>query len=157
MRRASVGLALALSLVSINGWACGDKLVQIGRGVRYQRANAVRPASIVMFVSPGFDRRVADHLRSELTMVGHTVQIVVDPAAFKSALASKRSDIVLTDVDNLAVVDEQLSSSASKPTVIPLIERSARVAAEIQARFPFVMMLSARGFEQVSLITRAMK
>src|SRR6266516_4160644 len=128
MRRVFVGVALASSLVSMNAWACGDKLVQVGRGVRYQRANAVRPATIVMFVSPGFDRRVANHLRSELTLVGHTVHIVDSRAAFASAIAGKRSDIVLTDVDNLAVVDEQLSSSTSKPTIIPLIERSAIVA-----------------------------
>jgi hypothetical protein len=158
MRRACLCVALLSSLlVAPNGRACGDKLVQVGRGVRYQRANSVRPASIVMFVSPAFDRRDANHLRSELAMVGHNVRVVESPAAFAAALADSRSDIVLTDVENLPVVDDQLATSAARPIVIPVIERSARVAAELQARFPFIMMLSAREFDHVSTINHAMK
>jgi hypothetical protein len=159
MRRTAICLALLSSLVpGANAWACGDKMVEIGRGVRYQRASAVRPASIVMFLSPGFDRQAANKLRSELVLVGHRVQMVDDAAALASILNAKHFDIVLTNVDNLALVTERVGATESKPVIIPLIDRSARdSAAEIQRRFPFVMLLSSRAFDQIALISRAMK
>ena len=158
MRRASVGLALALSLVSINGWACGDKMVQVGRGVRYQRAGAVRPANIVMLLSPRFDRAAANRLRSDLVLVGHKVQIVDDSATFASVIASSHPNIVLTDVENLNLVTELVGSGSARPTIIPIIDRSATAAAAgVQGRFPYVMLLSSRGFDQLALISRAMK
>jgi hypothetical protein len=159
MKRAAICLTLVLSVaLGTNAWACGDKMVQIGRGVRYQRASAVRPANIVMFVSPRFDRAAANRLRSDLVLVGHKVQIAGDSASFASLVASKHPDIVLTDVDNLNLVTDQLGSSSSRPTIIPIIDRAATATAgEVTGRYPFVMLLSSRGFDQLALISRAMK
>src|SRR5207248_6215909 len=102
MRRTALCLSLLFSLaIGTSAWACGDKMVQVGRGVRYQRAAAVRPAAIVMFLTPGFDREAANRLRSELVLVGHKVQMVDDAVALKSILSAHRLDIVLTSVDNV--------------------------------------------------------
>ena len=159
MRRTVICLSLLSSLLlGTNAWACGDKMVQVGRGIRYQRAAAVRPATIVMFLSSGFDRGAANRLRSELVLVGHTVQIVDGADALASILGSHHVDIVLTSVDNLALVNERIGSEQSKPIIIPLIDRSARAGAEeIQQRFPFVLLLSSRALDQIALISRAMK
>ena len=159
MRRTAICLSLLSSLaLGTNAWACGDKMVQVGRGVRYQRAAAVRPAAIVMFLSSGFDREAASKLRSELVLVGHKVQIVDDAGALASILSAHRFDIVLTSVDNLTLVNELIGSVQSKPIIIPLIDRSARAGAEeIQRRFPFVLLLSSRALDQIALISRAMK
>ena len=159
MRRTAICLSLLSSLaLGTDAWACGDKMVQVGRGVRYQRAAAVRPAAIVMFLSSGSDREAANRLRSELLLVGHEVQMVDDAGVLASMLSAQRFDIVLTSVDNLALVNERISSLQSKPIIIPLIDRSSRAGAEeIQRRFPFVLLLSSRALDQIALISRAMK
>ena len=158
MRTGRLWLALLMSIAfATPGMACGDKLVQVGRGLRYQRANVIHPAAIVLFVSPAFDRASARHLRSELQMVGHSVRVVEDRETLASTIASTRSDIVLTDVEDVDVVSREISSSASKPTIIPVIQKSAHVAADIAARFPFLMMMSAREFDRIATINRAMK
>lgn len=159
MKRFAFGLSLILSLaLSSEAWACGDKMVQIGRGVRYQRANSVRSASIVMLIGPGFEREAARRLRSDLTVVGHKVKVVENQEAFASALASERFDIVLSDMDNLAAAAGEVKAMPSGPKVIPMIDRSASVArAEVQGSFPLVMLLPSRAFDQVALISRAVK
>jgi len=157
MRRTAFGLSLLFVLAATDGIACGDKLVQIGRGVRYQRLNKVHPATIVMYVGDSFDRRAAETLRKELLIAGHTVNLVDSRAALASALTSKKSDIVLTDVDSLPAVTEQVASWSTKPTIIPLIERATAAAAELQTRFPFVLTMTARSFDHLAVINRAMK
>jgi hypothetical protein len=158
MRRTVICLSLLSSLaLGTDAWACGDKMVQVGRGVRYQRAAAVRPAAILMFLSAGSDRQAANKLRSELVLVGHKVQMVDDAGALASILGSHHVDIVLTSVDNLALVNERIGSVQSKPIIIPLIDRSRTGAEEIQRRFPFVLLLSSRALDQIALISRAMK
>jgi hypothetical protein len=159
MKRACLCLCLLACLAfGTNAFACGDKLVQLGRGVRYQRARAVRPANIVMFLTDRSDRHAANRLRSDLTFVGHRVQIVDDERAFASMLAANDIDIVLTDVENLQLVTEHVNSARSKPAIIPLINSSAKEATtEIRSRFPYVMLLSAHSFEQLSVISRVMQ
>jgi hypothetical protein len=159
MKRACLCLCLLACLAfGANGFACGDKLIQVGRGVRYQRASAVRSANIVMFVTAGSDRKAANRLRSDLTFVGHRVQIVDDDRALATLLAANDVDIVLTDVENLQLVSERVNSSRSKPAIIPLIDRPAKAApTEIHSRFPYVMLLSARSFDQLGVISRVMQ
>jgi hypothetical protein len=156
MKRIVICLSLLSFAVGGNAWACGDKMVQIGRGVRYQRANAVRPATIMMVLGPRFDRDVAKRLRSELVLVGYKVQILDDNAAFAPTIEAKHFDIVLTDVNNLSAVTERVDAMASRTTVIPVMERSD-AAAEVQRRFPVVLLLPSRGLDQIALISQAMK
>ena len=158
MKRSVYCLSLVFSLVfSTTVFACGDKLVQIGRGLRYQRANAVHPATIVMLVGPHFDLNAANRLRSELSVVGHKVMIAKDNEGFASALR-QRVDIILTDVDDLAAVTQQVDSLSQKPAIVPMIERSgSALPSEIRNRFPSVLLLSSSRLEQVALISRVMQ
>jgi len=159
MKRACVCLSMLACLAfGTNGFACGDKLVQIGRGVRYQRASAVRSAKIVMFLTARSDRKAANRLRSDLMFVGHRVQIVDDERAFAGLLTANDVDIVLTEVESLQRVSEQVDSARSKPAIIPLINRSTMAAPKgIQSRFPNVMLLSASGFDQIGVISQVMQ
>jgi hypothetical protein len=155
MKRSVYCLSLIFWLVfGTSVFACGDKLIQIGRGLRYQRANSVRPATIVMLVGPHFDLNAANRLRSELSVVGHKVMIARDRDGFMTALRQP-VDIVLAGVDDLAVVTERIDALSQKPTIVPMIDRYAgTVPAEIQNRFPSVLLLSSSRLEQVALISR---
>jgi len=159
MKTIIVGFSLLSSVAfATNVSACGDKMVQVGRGVRYQRAQAVRSASIVMFLGPEINRESARKLRSELALVGHKVQMVDDAAALASSLSGKKVDIVLTDPRNLDTVTGQLGAAASTTSIVPVLDRPADDrSAELKSRFPVVLFLSSRAFDQVGLIGRFVK
>src|SRR5438874_2769206 len=148
MKRYAVCLALSSLLFCTSGWACGDKLVKIGRGVRYQRANAVRPANILILVGRNFDRGAVNRLRSQLSVVGHKVMVATDADSLNRVLG-KPIDIVLTDVDDLALVSQSVDSLSSKPTIVPMIENSGGAPAAVR-RFPFVLVQSSSAFDQVA-------
>jgi hypothetical protein len=155
MKRSVYCLSLIFSFVFCTSiFACGDKLVQIGRGLRYQRANSVRPATIVMLVGPHFDLNAANRLRSELSVVGHKVTIAKDSESFVTALR-QHVDIILADSDNLAEATQRVDSLSQKATIVPMIDRSAEtVPSEMRNRFPSVLLLSSSRIDQVALISR---
>ncbi|MEO8217800.1 MAG: hypothetical protein ABI718_12025 [Acidobacteriota bacterium] len=140
------------------GDACGDKMVQIGRGVRYQRAKAVRPATIVMVAGQQFPSRSMSRLGSELTMVGHHVIVVEGPSMLAPILRQKHVDIVLSARTDLKLVSEAVAAAPSKPRIIPMIARPAKNApSEIREQSGLVMLVPARAVEQIALINQAMK
>lgn len=159
MKRIILGVSLLSSIAfATDVLACGDKMVQVGRGVRYQRAQAVRSASILLFLGAETNRESARKLRSELALVGHKVHVVDDALTLTSALNGKHVDIVLTDPANLDTVIRQVGSAASRPAIVPVVAHPAGdTFLELNRRFPFVMSLSARAFDQVALIARVMK
>jgi hypothetical protein len=86
------------------------------------------------------------------------VRIVDDENALGAILATQHVDIVLTDVDNLPLVNQHVNSVGSKPAIVPLISRPANGASkEIRSHFPYVMLLSARAVEQLGVISRVMQ
>ena len=123
MRKTMFAVALLLSAQSV--FACGDKLAQIGRGVRYQRANAVRSASILILIDQRLDRQTAARLGRAFTTVGHKVQLIDGVAALAPALKAKRYDVVVTDNSEAVATAREVQSSLSpQPTVVSVVNRS---------------------------------
>ena len=58
--------------------ACGDKLVDISQGVKFQRALGMEPAAILLYVNVEAPKRSVKRLRASLTRVGHYVVLVDD-------------------------------------------------------------------------------
>lgn len=152
-------LALALLLASPSAFACGDKLAQIGRGVRYQRANAVHSASILILIDARLDRQTASRLGRAFTTVGHKVQIVDGAAGMTTALKAKRYDVVVTDNHAaVAIAREVQSSSSPSATVVPVVNRTdgAEAGGSTVSSSPSITIPS-REVDQVNVIGQAMK
>lgn len=150
-------LAIALLLAAPSTFACGDKLVQIGRGVRYQRANAVRAASILILVDPGLDRQMASRLGHAFTTVGHKVQLVDGASQVATALRDNHYDVILTGSSGAAAVAREVQSSRSpQPTVISVVQRGTQVS-ENSASSVATLTMPSRQADQIGVIDRAMK
>lgn len=110
---------ISLALVATDSYACGDKFLVVGRGIRYERAYAaVHPASILIY-SDNTD--ASKDLQSMLKRSGHKIQTVGDEAKLFSSLQSTKYDVVLVSISNAALLEKKVQSTPSKPVLLPVI------------------------------------
>jgi hypothetical protein len=139
--------------------ACGDKLVSMSRGVRFQRACAVRPGKILLCLSTTqADAGTARALRSLLSRVGHKVTMVGDIAGVRHELTSERYDLVLAGLTTIDAIEGDLARLDSKPTVVPvLVDASDEEIAKATSRFEFALSLPSRANDQIRVVDKAMQ
>ena len=102
--------------------ACGDKLLLVGRGVRFQRAYAaVHPANILIYARPttNADRAIRDpQFHKTLRQAGHQVSVIEDSTLFEHALTLTTFDIVLADLAEAPSIDPLIASARAHPKVL---------------------------------------
>jgi hypothetical protein len=118
-------LAVAAAGISFAAYPCGDKLVVLGRGVRFERINrAANPGSIVLYLNPDSTMPKAEsdfHLAASLELAGHTVQTVANREELERVLAPGGTDVVLSDLKDAEILWKTLGGGASRPPVIPVL------------------------------------
>jgi hypothetical protein len=116
-----VGAALAMGG---DAFACGDKLVVVGRGLRPRRVKGSVPASILVYADPKGSMPAAldeGHLRQELERAGHRVRSVGTREELETALGSGTYDLVFADLKTTPLVEKEAKGAPSKPTVLPTL------------------------------------
>jgi ABC-type amino acid transport substrate-binding protein len=162
MRRlgfASVVLGAALLSGNV-GLACGDKLLVIGRGVRFQRAYAQRQANIVIYSSGTQSGAIltSARLQTALKQAGHQLQMVEGASQLDEALKSGKVDVVLADFADIAAITRQLQSAPSKPVVVPvLVKPSKAELAAAQREYKLALKAYADEIQYLKAIDEAMK
>ena len=105
--------------------ACGDKLLALGRGVRFQRAyKAPHPGNLLVLwrVDPQQPNSGKDlQFRALLMAVGHKVTIVYNAEETKKALETQEFDLLLFEIDDEIHVDSSLATAAKRPSVVPIL------------------------------------
>jgi len=130
MRRTLTIVAVAAALLAISiprTEACGDKVLRIGRGVRFQRTS--HPVAVLVYIPSNSER--ATQLQSMLEKVGHTSYKAPDVDSLRTALMSRRYDVVFTDLAEAARLEQQIETLPSKPVVVPVVSKETK--AEISA------------------------
>jgi ABC-type amino acid transport substrate-binding protein len=157
------GIALLMVIALLSGtaaWACGDKLLAIGRGVRFQRASAAHEANLVIY-SAGTERRAVlanNNLQTALRRAVRKLQILQDGSELDEALKSGRVDVVLVDFVDLAGITQQLRSAPSKPVIIPVLVKPSKAEfAAAQREYKFALKANADDFEYLTAVDEAMK
>lgn len=116
------GLAGLGLMGASHGYACGDKFLVVGRGVKYGRSHAAaHPASIVMYGNVASKVIAKDKLEASLKRAGHKVRPVADVGELEGALKSARYDLVLADLADSSGLENQVGSQASRPVVVPVL------------------------------------
>jgi hypothetical protein len=121
MRKLTVVLLLttAISFFSLDAFACGDKFLVVGRGIRYERAYpAVHPSSILLYTH---DAKLNKDLGSALKKSGHKIQTTSDEAALFKNLQTSKYDLVLLNMNDVALLESKVMATPSKPSVLPII------------------------------------
>ena len=124
-----VPLVLSIGVKPVG--ACGDKLLVLGRGVRFQSDNPVQPASILLYLhkgSPSFEVLNDPRLQSILREAGHKLQPAVNLQELESALKTGKYDIVLADYSDASSLETIVAAAPSKPVLLPFVFKGAKTA-----------------------------
>jgi hypothetical protein len=112
--------------VAVETLACGDKLLVVGRGARYQRGYvAVYPTSVLVV-----DSAPGNELLAPLKRAGHRVEVVRDSGELRRAIASNNYEVVLADWSRAPEV-QALVSAASTAMFVPVL--SGASASDLEA------------------------
>ena len=120
-----VSIATLLALVgpdSTTLWACGEKLLLLGRGIRFQSRHSPRPASVLLYVpESATGQPLTDpNLESALREAGHAVRAVTTSADFESAVRSGDYDVVLANISDAPDLDRARATTADH-VVLPAV------------------------------------
>jgi CheY-like chemotaxis protein len=116
------GLALVAPSIPLD--ACGDKLLMLGRGMRFQSKHTPHAAVVLLYVpsaTRGARALTDPNIESALKEAGHQLRAVTTPQELQDALSSSQYDVVLTDVSGAAALQDTLSTIKGSPVVLPVV------------------------------------
>ena len=127
---------LALSLLGPSvALACGDKLVVLGGGVRFERVFQSRnPGKVIVFANPATKLGTANkefNLGHALTHAGHTVQVVETRADLERLIVETHPDLVVMDWADAEGMRADLAARGDAPAILSVLYRPT--AAELAA------------------------
>jgi len=103
--------------------ACGDKLMMLGRGIRFQSKHTPRAAAVLLYLPGSATGRLLTDpkLESALREAGHTVRAVTTPADLESALRGGGFDVVLANVTDAPELERAQGVTHRNAVVLPAI------------------------------------
>jgi ABC-type amino acid transport substrate-binding protein len=140
--------------------ACGDKLLAIGRGLRFQRANAAREANLVIYAAQTKTGASLEgnKLQASLRRAVRQLQVVQGSSQLDATLQSGKVDVVLVEFADLPAITQRLNSAPSKPAIVPVLVKPSKAEfAAAQKDYKFALRASADDFEYLAAIDEAMK
>ncbi len=157
----SLLVTTALLLGGILAWTCGDKLLVLGRGVRFQGDTRSQPASILLYLHAGSpaSAEVGDRkFQSALRDAGHKLQVVGNREEFDQTLKTGKFDIVLADFADAASLEQVAQAAPSKPVVLPVVSNATKAeAAAAEKRYGCVLKMPGRTGHYLAMIDKAME
>jgi hypothetical protein len=157
--RALVTLLIAISALSgAVALACGDKLLAIGRGVRFQRIDAAREANLVIYCpgSQGGALLGNAKLQTALRRAVHKLELVQGGPQLDQALKAGRVDLVLVEFDQISGIARELQAAPSRPAILPvLVKPSKSELAAAQKEYRFALKATAGDLEYLAAIDEA--
>ena len=101
----------------------GEKLLVLGRGIRFQSRHTPRAASVLLYLpATGSARSLADpHLESALREAGHAVHAVTSAGELEAAVRSGLYDVVLANVTDAEDLQRAQTIALSTAIVLPAV------------------------------------
>ena len=122
-------IVLGLLLFGTVAWACGDKLMLV-MGSRSLQIRPFHPAAILVYPGRSESAALIRGFQSlpAFRKAGHHFQLVEDSAGLAEALKAGKYDVVVADVSDANELSQQVSSSASKPILLPVAFKVSKEA-----------------------------
>jgi hypothetical protein len=157
-------LALILMGLIVNSWpasACGDKLLILGRGVRYQIDAADYPARILLYVNPdslGSEPFQDTQLQLIIEKAGHRLKTVKSKDELASALKTGRYELVLADFNDSAALEVMVQSASSQPVLLPWVYSGTQAEkSRAEKRYHLFLKAPASVEQFLSTVDRTME
>lgn len=140
---------------------CGDKLVLLGRGIRFQRMIATKnPATILVYLNPSSGISSADReyqLRALLKLAGHKPRAVATATELTREITSGTYDLILADYADTAALEKQITTAKAKPGLIPVMYNpSADQRAAAEKEYSCVLAPAKKNYDLLKVIDQAM-
>jgi hypothetical protein len=116
-------IATAIGQGAVPLHACGDKLMMLGRGIRFQSKHTPRAGAVLLYLpESATGQRLTDpKLETALREAGHVVRAVTSPADLETALGSGTFDVVLANVTHAPELERAKSIAERNAVVLPAI------------------------------------
>ena len=127
MRRSlAVSIVVVAALILQNPallHACGEKLLALGRGIRFQSRHTPRPAVVLLYVPQSASGLplTDPNLESALKEAGHEVRAVTTSADLESALRGGSFDVVLANITDAPDLERARALTAGSTVVLPAV------------------------------------
>ena len=153
-------LVAAAVLSGTTALACGDKLLALGLGLRFQRSYAAQQANLVIYsAGPQSSATLGStKLQTTLRRAVLSLQLAQGGSQLDQALKSGKVDVLLVDFADLAGITSQLQSAPSKPVILPVrVKPSKAGLAAALKEYKFALKAGADDSEYLTAIDEAMK
>lgn len=116
-------LASAVFQSAVPLHACGDKLMMLGRGIKFQSKHTPRAAAVLLYLpESATGQPLTDpKLESALREAGHVVRAVTTPADLETALGGGTFDVVLANITQAPQLEKAKSIAERNAVVLPAI------------------------------------
>lgn len=157
----SVFASSVILFTSLPANGCGDKLLVLGRSLRFQTMSGTRPAGILAYAPPGTPSAEAitdPKFQSAFKKAGYQFRVVRDAEEADVALRSGKYDLVLTDIAEVAAVEAAIQLTSKTAVLLPVMYEPTKpdlTAAE--RRYRYILKVQHKGGTNLSVIERALE
>ena len=118
---AVIATAVCQSAVPLH--ACGDKLMMLGRGIKFQSKHTPRAAAVLLYLPESATGLALTDPKLELALreAGHAVRAVTSRADLESALSAGTFDVVLANVTHAPELERAQAVAGHNSVVLPAI------------------------------------
>src|SRR4029453_1761572 len=116
-------IAAAVGQGAVPLHACGDKLMMLGRGIRFQSKHTPRAAAVLLYLPESATGQALTDpkLESALREAGHAVRAVTSLPDLETALRSGTFDVVLANVTHASELERAKAVAERNAVVLPAI------------------------------------
>ena len=163
MRRLlQVSTVLAIVTCAPLSNACGDKLLVLGRALRFSTLSSERPAAILAYAPEG---SVVSAVMKEPQWAAamekgkHRLKVVQELDGIATALNSERYDLVLVSLSEVAQLKQRIQALSAAAVIVPTLQsslsREEMRAAEKE--YGIVLKSESKGRAYLSHISKAVE
>jgi hypothetical protein len=140
--------------------ACGDKVLVLGRGVKFGNIASSYHASIIAFVPDSVAQSAAvndPRFQAALQKAGHKLRLVQQPDVLEQAVQSGKYDIILVDLQDAEIVDKEVAAAGVNTVVMPVVYDGPELKTAETAEFRCVRKTNGKDSSCFSTIDKAIE
>ena len=140
--------------------ACGDKLLMLGRGVKFGSISSSYHASIIAYIPESVLQSAAINdaqFQQTVRKAGHRLRLVRQVDALAEAVQSGAYDIILVDLQDSALVDKQVTTAAVNAVVMPVVYDNAETKSATTDRLRCIRKATGKNGSCFSTIDKAIE
>jgi len=140
--------------------ACGDKLLMLGRGVKFGSISSSYHGSIIAYLPDSALQSAAINdaqFLQNLRKAGHRLRLVRQVDALADAVRSGTYDLILVDQRDAAMVEKQVITGGLNTVVMPVVYYGAELEMTTEATYRCVRKMAGKNSGCFATIDKAIR